>query len=84
VPELRQKGQPAKWIDGGRRRWPLRLGGNDKEGVGLDNTRTGEAHWGLVKLLGWLAGGERERTHELKAAAAMARWSSGWRTEGFK
>jgi hypothetical protein len=50
----------------------------------LDNTRTGEVHWGLVTLLEWLAGGERERAHELKAAAAMAGGSSGWRAEGRK
>jgi hypothetical protein len=31
-----------------------------------------------------LVGGERERTHELKEAAAMARWISGWRAEGEK
>jgi hypothetical protein len=29
-------------------------------------------HWGLVKLLERLAGGERERAHEFKAATAMA------------
>jgi hypothetical protein len=37
-----------------------------------------------VKLLEQLVGGERERAHELKAAAAMAWWSSGWRAEGRK
>jgi hypothetical protein len=30
-----------------------------------------------VKLLEQFVGGERERAHELKTAAAMARWSSG-------
>jgi hypothetical protein len=34
--------------------------------------RTGKVHWGLVRLLERLASGERERAHELKAAAAMA------------
>jgi hypothetical protein len=38
----------------------------------LGNTRTSEVHWCLVKLLEGLAGGERERAHELEAAAAMA------------
>jgi hypothetical protein len=50
----------------------------------LDKKRTGKVHWGLVRLLERLAGGERERAHELKAAAAMARWSSGWRAAGKK
>jgi hypothetical protein len=50
----------------------------------LDNTRTGEVHWGLVTLLERLAGGERERAHELKAVAAMVGGSSGWRAEGRK
>jgi hypothetical protein len=50
----------------------------------LDNKRTGKFHWGLVRLLERLAGGERERAHELKAAAAMAWWSSEWRAAGKK
>jgi hypothetical protein len=35
-----------------------------------------------VKLLERLVGGERERAHELKAAAAMAGGAAGWRAEG--
>jgi hypothetical protein len=38
----------------------------------LENTRPLEIHWGLVKLLERLAGGERERGCEFMAAAAMA------------
>jgi hypothetical protein len=49
----------------------------------LDNTRTGEVHWGLVTLLERLASGEREWVHKLKAAA-MVGGSSGWRVEGRK
>jgi hypothetical protein len=37
----------------------------------LGNTRPWEVHWGLVKLLERLAGGERERGCEFMAAAAM-------------
>jgi hypothetical protein len=37
-----------------------------------------------VKLLKRLAGGERERVHELKVAAAMAGGGSGGRAEGEK
>jgi hypothetical protein len=50
----------------------------------VDNKRTGEVHWCLVKLLEQLAGGDRKRAHELKAAEAMAGGSSGWRAEGGK
>jgi hypothetical protein len=67
-----RKGRPAREIDGGRQRLPRRLGGNGEEGTGVDNKRTGEVHGCLVKLLEQLAGGERERVHELKAAVAMA------------
>jgi hypothetical protein len=49
----------------------------------VDSKRTGEVHWCLVKLLERLAGGERERAHELKEAA-MAGGNSGWRAEGRK
>jgi hypothetical protein len=38
----------------------------------LDNKRLGEVHGCLRKLPEQLAGGEREREHELWAAAAMA------------
>jgi hypothetical protein len=72
VAGVRAEKLPARGIDGGRRRWPRRLEENGEEGVVLENTRTWEVHWGLVKLLERLAGGERERAHELKAAAAMA------------
>jgi hypothetical protein len=48
----------------------------------LNNKRTGEVYWGLKKLLERLAGGERERAHEIKAAAAMAGGAAGWRAEG--
>jgi hypothetical protein len=72
VTGVRAEKLPARRIDGGRRRWPRRLGENGEEGVVLGNTRTWEVHWGLVKLLERLAGGERERAHGLKAAAAMA------------
>jgi hypothetical protein len=72
VSELRQKGWPARGIDGGRRRWPRRLEGNGEGGAALGNTRPWEVHWGLVKLLERLAGGERERGCEFTAAAAMA------------
>jgi hypothetical protein len=75
---------PARGIDGGRRRWPRRLGENGEEGVVLGNKQTKEVHGCLVKLLEQVVGGERERAHELKAAATMARWSSGWRAEGRK
>jgi hypothetical protein len=88
VSELGRKGRPKRGIDGGRRRLPRRLGGNGEEGTSVDNKRTGEVRRCLVKLLEQLAGGERERVHELKAEAAMARWSCWWRaegrTEGFK
>jgi hypothetical protein len=57
--------------------------GNGEEGSLLGNTRAWEVHWGLVKRLDRLAGGERERAHELKAAA-MAGGAAGWRTEGRK
>jgi hypothetical protein len=72
VPESRQKGRRARWIDGGRRRWPLRLEGNGEEARDLNNTRPWEAHGRLVELLEQLAGGERKRGGELTAAAAMA------------
>jgi hypothetical protein len=62
----------ARGIDSGWRRWPQRLGENGEESIVLGNTRTWGVHWGLVKLLERLAGGERERAHELKAVAAMA------------
>jgi hypothetical protein len=63
VPKLRWKGRPARWIDGGRRRWPRRLGENGEEGNGVDNKRTGEVHGCLVKLLEHLVGSEHEREH---------------------
>jgi hypothetical protein len=78
------EGWPARGIDGGRRRLPRRLGENGEEGASFGNTRTWEVHRGLVKLLEWLAGGERERVHELKAAVAMAWARRGWRAEGRK
>jgi hypothetical protein len=82
---LRRKGWAARGFDGGRRRWPRRLGENGEEGVVLGNKRPWEVHGCLVKLQEQLVGGERERAHELKvAAAAMAWWSSGWRAEGRK
>jgi hypothetical protein len=71
VSELRRKGRPARGIDGSRRRLPRRLRGNDEGGVVLGNTRPWEVHWGLVKLLERLAGGEREWGCEFMAAAAM-------------
>jgi hypothetical protein len=37
-----------------------------------------------VKRVEWLAGGERGRVHELKAAAAMACGGSGGRVVGEK
>jgi hypothetical protein len=73
---------PARGIDGGRRRWPRRLGENGEEGVVLGNKQTKEVHGCLVKLLEQVVGGERERAHELKAAAAMAGSAAGWRAEG--
>jgi hypothetical protein len=78
------EGMDGEGFDGGRQRWPRRLGGNGEEGVVLGNKRAWEVQWCLVKLLEQLVGGERERAHELKAAAAMARWSSGWCAEGRK
>jgi hypothetical protein len=72
VSELRRKGWSARGIDGGRRRWPRRLGGNGEGGAVLGNTRPWEVHWGLVKVLERLVGGERERGCEFTAAAAMA------------
>jgi hypothetical protein len=77
VVEVGTEGRPAREIDGGRRRLPRRLGGNGEEGAGLDNTRPREVHWGLGELGEWLAGGERERVHELKVAAAMAGGAAG-------
>jgi hypothetical protein len=71
---------PARRIDSGRRRLPWRLGGNGEDGAGLDNTRHREVHWGLVKLVEWLAGGERERGRELKAAAGEL--GGAWRGGG--
>jgi hypothetical protein len=82
VTELGQKGWQARGFDVVRRRWPRRLGENGEEGTGVDNKRTREVQWCLVKLLERLAGGERERAHELKAAAAMVGGSLGWRAEG--
>jgi hypothetical protein len=67
----------ARGVDGGRRRWLRRLGENGEGGAVLGNKRTWEAHVCVVKLLEQLVGGQRERAHELKAAAAMAWWSSG-------
>jgi hypothetical protein len=89
VTGVRAEKLPARGIDGGRRRWPRRIGENGEEGNGVDNKRTGEVHGCLVKLLEQLASGEREREHELRAAVAamaaeglgMARWGS---EEGFK
>jgi hypothetical protein len=78
------EGRPARWDAGGQARWPRRLGETGEEGVALDNKRTGKVHWGLVRLLEQLAGGEREQAHELKAAAAMAGGAAGWRAEGKK
>jgi hypothetical protein len=78
------EGRLARGIDGGWRRLPRRFGENGEQGIGFGNTRTWEVHCGLVKLLEWLAGGERERVHELKAAAAMAGARQGWRAEGRK
>jgi hypothetical protein len=75
-------GRPTRWRAGGHAQWPRRLGESGEEGVALDNKRTGKVHGGLVRLLERLAGGERERAHELMAAAAMARWSSGWCAAG--
>jgi hypothetical protein len=48
----------------------------------LGNKRAREVHGCLGKLPEQLAGGEREREHELSAAAAMAGRSAGWRAEG--
>jgi hypothetical protein len=73
---------PARGIDGGWRRLPRRLRGKRRGRRCLDNKRTGEVLQGPGELGKWSAGGERERVHELKAAAAMARWSLGWRAEG--
>jgi hypothetical protein len=77
VTGVRAEKLPARGVDGGQRRWQRRLGENGEGGAVLGNKRTWEAHGCLVKLLEELVGGERERAHELKAAAAMARWSSG-------
>jgi hypothetical protein len=72
VTGVRAEKLPARGIDGGRRRWPRRLGENGEGGAVLGNKRTWEVHGCLVKLLEQLVGGERERAHELKAAAALA------------
>jgi hypothetical protein len=84
VTDVGAEGRPVRWGAGGQAQQPRRLGETGEEGVALDNKRTGKVHWGLVRLLERLAGGERERAHELKAAAAMAWWSSGWRAAGKK
>jgi hypothetical protein len=65
VTEVRAGKLPARGVDGGRRRWPRRLGENGEGGAVLGNKRTWEAHGCLVKLLEQLVGGERERAHEL-------------------
>jgi hypothetical protein len=72
VTRVRAEKLPARGVDGGQRRWPRRLGENGEEGIVQGNKRTWEVHGCLVKLLEQLAGGERERAHELKAAASMA------------
>jgi hypothetical protein len=46
--------------------------GNGEDDAGCEPQATRELYWGLMKLLERLAGGERERAHELEAAAAMA------------
>jgi hypothetical protein len=54
----------------------------------LGNKRAWEVHGCLGKLPEQLAGGEREREHELRAAAAMVREerevARGGEEEGFK
>jgi hypothetical protein len=54
----------------------------------LGNKRAWEVHGCLGKLPEQLAGGEREREHELSGAAAMAGEERGvvrgWEEEGFK
>jgi hypothetical protein len=83
VTELGWKGWPARGFDDGRPRWPRRLGGTARTARDLNHKRTGEVYWGLMKLLERLAGGERERAHELEVAAAMAaEGGSGWRAGG--
>jgi hypothetical protein len=77
------EGRPARWDAGGQARWLRRLGETGEEGVALDNKQTWKVHWGLVRLLEQLAGGEREQVHEFKAAA-MAGGAAGWRAEGKK
>jgi hypothetical protein len=78
----RAEGRLARGIDSDRRRLPRRLGENGEEGAGLENTRSREVHWGLGKLGEWLAGGERERVHELKAVAAMVAGAAGMARKG--
>jgi hypothetical protein len=82
--ELGRKGRPTRGIDGGRQWLRRRLGENDEKGDGLVNMRTGEVYWGLGKPVEWSAGGERERVHELKAAAAMAGGAAGLACGGEK
>jgi hypothetical protein len=84
VTGVRAEKLPVRGIDGGRRRLLRRLGGNSEEGVLLGNTRPCEVHWGLGNLGEWLAVGERERVHKLKAAAAMAGGAAGMARGGEK
>jgi hypothetical protein len=85
---LRRKGWPARGFDGGRRRWPRRLREHGEDGIVLGNKRAWEVHGCLVKLPEQLAGDERQREHELRAAAAMAGEEHGvarvGKEEGFK
>jgi hypothetical protein len=58
---LRRKEWPARGFDGGRRRWPRRLGEHGEESVVLGNKRAWEVHGCLGKLPEQLVGGEHER-----------------------
>jgi alkylhydroperoxidase family enzyme len=70
-------GRAEETADEGDRRRPAAIA------AAARGKRRGRHGFGQQVTL-WSAGFEREQVHELKAAAAMARWSSGWRAEGEK
>jgi hypothetical protein len=73
---------PARGIDGGRRRWPRRLGGKWQGGAVLGNKRALELHQYLMKLLEWLAGDEHRREELAPNGGGHGGGWLGWRAEG--
>jgi hypothetical protein len=66
------EGRPARGFDGGRRRWPRRLGEKRRGSAVLGNKQAWEVYGCLGERPEQLVDGERERGGELQAAAAMA------------